>query len=232
MFLKNKSSLYQFLLFSIIFSNIFSLSKINSEELKTQYKDTNPWQVLDEKKDFSYGMSVGSFIRGASISDFFNDTSNFTNIFGFIGSFDFNKKITTVKNINIFLDSSFEFGSQNIMNSAYSTVPKKYQKKQFLLFSLIPTIRARLPYSLKNISLGTGVGLSYSLGNVPTYEYPHNIPLMTAVKFEIAYQPKPNSNFEFIFDWRHRCALFGLLNQKDDSNPQTQWVNFGIRKWL
>ena len=87
MFLKNKFSFYRFFLFLIIFSNIFSFNKINSEELKIQHKDKNPWQVIDQKKEFSYGMAVGSFIRGASLSDFFNDTSNFTNIFGFISTF-------------------------------------------------------------------------------------------------------------------------------------------------
>ena len=228
MFLKNKFSLYHFLLVSIIFSNIFSLNKINSEELKIQYKDKNPWQVIDEKKEFSYGMSFGSFIRGVSLSDFFNDI----NIFGFIGSFDLNKKLKTSKNIHFFLDSSFEFGSQNIAKSWYLSVPEEYQNKEFFLISLIPTIRARLPQSFEKISLGAGAGISYSLGNVPTYEYPYDIPLMSALKFEIAFQPKPDSNIEYIFDYRHRCAFFGLLNHKDESQPGSQWLTFGIRKWL
>ena len=49
---KNKLSFNIIPFLTITFCNLLSINKVESKELKIDYKNTNPWKVLDEKTPF------------------------------------------------------------------------------------------------------------------------------------------------------------------------------------
>lgn len=198
------------------------------------------WEFSDDQKRQALGISGGTFNRG--YYSIYNSTTNSLQLcsawtlcgeglFGGIGSIDFTQRLFKAGSISLDVDTSAGIGHQDLANSWYKPIPLTDQSKTFGLLSIVPTVRLRLGGFLRPLRFGLGAGLSYAIGSIP-YEYPYDIPLMTAINSEIAFQPNPKSKQEIFFSLRHRCAFFGMLNKVDGSQVGSQWYVIGIRSWF
>ena len=152
-------------------------------------------------------------------------------IFGFIGSFDYVKRFYRASDISFGLDVQVGLGFQSISESWYRSLDESEGENLFVLASIVPMARYRLPHHLDRFSVGAGVGASLALGRIP-YERPYNVPLMMAINAEIAYQIGEDIGQEVYLSLRHRCAAFGIFNNVDDSQVGSQWYQIGFRKWF
>ena len=151
-------------------------------------------------------------------------------LFGIIGSFDYVKRFYRASDISFDLDLQVGLGYQDISKSWYRSLDDSEGENLFVLASIVPMARYRLPHRLDKFSVGAGVGASLALGRIP-YERPYNVPLMMAINAEIAYQIGEDLDQEVYLSLRHRCAAFGVLNNVDDSQVGSQWYQIGFRKW-
>ena len=195
---------------------------------------------LIARNDEALGGSLGVFHFGYySIYDAENSSWRSCNawtlcgdkIFGFIGSFDYLKRIYRASDISFDLDIQVGLGYQSIPKSWYRSLDESEGENLFVLASILPMARYRLPHHLDKFSIGAGVGASLALGRIP-YERPYNVPLMMAINAEIAYQIGEDLGQEVYLSLRHRCAAFGILNDADDSQVGSQWYQIGFRKWF
>lgn len=206
----------------------------------TPQSSKDQWRLSDDLKTHAFGISIGTFHHGYySIYDgttnSFRACSAWTfcgdGLFGGIGTIDVTKRLFKAGSFNFDIDASGSIGHQNIVKSWYKPIPSTDQSRTFGLISIVPTIRVRFGGALRPLRFGLGAGLSYAIGSIP-YEYPYDVPLMTAINSELAFQPSPKSNQEIFLSLRHRCAFFGKLNQVDGAQVGGQWYMVGIRSWF
>lgn len=200
----------------------------------------DPWQRSDDAKRNAVSVAAGMFHRGwYSVWDTENNTFVLCNawtlcgeeLFGGVVSVDYTRRLRHRGNFSLDLDVSASLAYQNIQESWYQPIPPDQQESTFGMVAVVPTLRWRLPKPLRPFTVGVGAGLNLAIGDVP-YEYPYDIPLMTAVNVELAYQPKPTARYELFAALRHRCAAYGLLNTTDDARPGSQYYLLGFRSWL
>ena len=213
--------------------------KSNGSDDDNEGQDRAKNQLISQN-DEALGGSLGVFHFGYySIYDAENSSWRSCNawtlcgdkIFGFIGSFDYVKRFYRASDISFDLDVQIGLGYQSISKSWYRSLDESEGENVFVLASIVPMARYRLPHHLDKFSVGAGVGASLALGRIP-YERPYNVPLMMAINAEIAYQIGEDIGQEVYLSLRHRCAAFGILNDVDDSQVGSQWYQIGFRKWF
>lgn len=201
-------------------------------------EDDGRWN--DRQKHLAIGASLGSFHWGYySLYD--GDAQSFRScsawtfcgngLFGGIASIDLTQRLLQSGSLSLDLDASIGIGHQTIRSSWYKAIPTAQQSQTFGLLSVVPMMRLRFPGRLRPLSFGLGAGLSYAIGSIP-YEYPYDIPLMSAINAELAYQFNRKSKQEVFLSLRHRCALFGSLNKIDGAQVGSQWYMLGVRSWF
>lgn len=206
----------------------------------TSLSNKEQWALSDAQKNQALGLAVGAFQWGYysfydAEKNQFRSCNAWTfcggGLFGALGSIDFTQRLLKSGWLSVDIDASAGLGHQELTNSWYKVIPYSERSKTFGLLSLVPTLRMRLPGILRPLRFGLGAGLSYAIGTIP-YEYPYDIPWMSAVNAELAFQPSPKSKQEIFLSLRHRCAIFGSLNHVDTAQVGSQWYMLGLRSWF